>query len=139
MNRKHIAALCILVTIIPYLQGCASILGEKSSDVLVTTNPSDALVSIKTSRGREVFRGSSPANARLKKKRGFFKPEDYTVTASKDGFYDKSLSLDTGVSWWYAGNILVGGLIGWLLVDPATGAMWTVEEEPPMLILEPKG
>ncbi len=24
------------------------------------------------------------------------------------------------------GNILFGGLIGWLIVDPATGAMWTL-------------
>jgi hypothetical protein len=25
---------------------------------------------------------------------------------------------------WYIGNILFGGVIGFLIVDPATGAMW---------------
>ncbi len=29
---------------------------------------------------------------------------------------------------WYAGNIVFGGLIGILIVDPATGAMWDIKE-----------
>jgi len=31
--------------------------------------------------------------------------------------------------WYIAGNILVGGLIGWFIVDPITGAMWNLEPE----------
>lgn len=27
---------------------------------------------------------------------------------------------------WYIGNLLFGGIIGLLIVDPATGAMWTL-------------
>jgi hypothetical protein len=30
---------------------------------------------------------------------------------------------------WYIGNIVFGGLIGMLIVDPATGAMWKIENE----------
>ena len=26
-------------------------------------------------------------------------------------------------------NVIFGGLIGWLIIDPATGAMWTLEDE----------
>lgn len=30
---------------------------------------------------------------------------------------------------WYFGNILFGGLIGFLIVDPATGAMYTLKPD----------
>jgi len=29
--------------------------------------------------------------------------------------------------WYIAGNLLFGGLIGYFIVDPATGAMWTLK------------
>ena len=33
------------------------------------------------------------------------------------------------VSGWYAGgNLFFGGLIGYLIVDPMTGAMWTLKD-----------
>ncbi|MDY5520178.1 hypothetical protein, partial [Campylobacter lanienae] len=28
-----------------------------------------------------------------------------------------------------AGNFIFGGLLGWLIVDPATGAMWNLKPE----------
>ena len=31
--------------------------------------------------------------------------------------------------WYIGGNILVGGLIGWFIVDPLTGAMYTLPKE----------
>ena len=30
------------------------------------------------------------------------------------------------MSGWYWGNLVLGGLIGMLAVDPATGAMWNI-------------
>lgn len=36
--------------------------------------------------------------------------------------------MDTKVNGWYiGGNLLFGGVIGWLIVDPATGAMWKLD------------
>ena len=29
---------------------------------------------------------------------------------------------------WYIGHILFGGLIGFLIIDPATGSMWKLNE-----------
>lgn len=29
---------------------------------------------------------------------------------------------------WYMGNILIGGLVGMLVVDPASGAMWSLPD-----------
>jgi hypothetical protein len=37
--------------------------------------------------------------------------------------------LDSTLSGWYFGNILIGGLIGLLIVDPLTGAMYDLEPE----------
>ena len=40
----------------------------------------------------------------------------------------QTVTVDTKANGWYiGGNILLGGLIGWLIVDPATGAMWTLD------------
>lgn len=33
------------------------------------------------------------------------------------------------IDGWYFGNILLGGLFGMLIVDPATGAMYKLETE----------
>ena len=33
-------------------------------------------------------------------------------------------SVTAGLNGWYFGNILIGGLVGMLIVDPLTGAMY---------------
>jgi hypothetical protein len=45
----------------------------------------------------------------------------------KEGFEEQTVTVDTKVGGWYIGNFLFGGLIGLLIVDPATGAMWTLD------------
>ena len=46
----------------------------------------------------------------------------------KIGFEDKVISIESSMDGWYIANILFGGLIGMLAVDPATGAMWKLPE-----------
>lgn len=41
---------------------------------------------------------------------------------------NQTVPLSADISGWYFGNILFGGLIGMLIVDPATGAMWKLPE-----------
>ena len=36
------------------------------------------------------------------------------------------MKLDSSLSGWYFGNIIFGGLIGMLIVDPVTGAMYNL-------------
>jgi len=57
---------------------------------------------------------------------GYFKGESYTITFRKDGYTDKIFALRSSVDGWYFGNILFGGIIGMLIVDPATGAMYNL-------------
>jgi hypothetical protein len=37
--------------------------------------------------------------------------------------------VDSRINGWYVGNIVFGGIIGSLIVDPLTGAMWALESE----------
>lgn len=44
------------------------------------------------------------------------------VLGLPDGGSSKSME----AGWYIAGNLLVGGILGWLIVDPLSGAMWTL-------------
>lgn len=45
----------------------------------------------------------------------------------KDGYEKKQLTVYGSPNGWYiGGNFVFGGLIGYLIVDPLTGAMWTL-------------
>jgi hypothetical protein len=39
------------------------------------------------------------------------------------------MTIDGAINGWYFGNILFGGLIGMLAVDPSTGAMYTLKPD----------
>ncbi len=43
------------------------------------------------------------------------------------GWFILSSNLNAG--WYLLGNLFIGGLIGWLIVDPATGAMYTLSSD----------
>jgi hypothetical protein len=107
---------------------CASIVSKTKYPVTVDSEPRDAKVTIFDRRGREVFTGTTPALATLKSGAGFFTSAIYEIRISKDGYTSKSVSLRATLNGWYFGNILFGGLIGLLIVDPATGAMFKLKE-----------
>lgn len=111
------------------LGGCASIVGSREESVSFNTNVKGAEMVITNKSGKQVYSGEVPTTLSLKKKAGFFSGEKYTITATKSGYIPQEQTLDTGVSGWYWGNLLFGGLLGILIIDPATGAMWTFDEE----------
>jgi hypothetical protein len=46
------------------------------------------------------------------------------------GYDSHTAAIRRGVDGWYiGGNLVFGGLIGWLIVDPLTGAMWTLQKD----------
>ncbi|WP_434456782.1 hypothetical protein JQR85_15370 [Stutzerimonas urumqiensis] len=115
------ASLCLL-------SGCASIVGDSQYPVAVSSAPAGASFEIKDHAGHVVHSGNTPSTVTLKSGRGYFRGETYTLTFKKDGFADKVVTLDSSLSGWYWGNILFGGLIGMLIVDPMTGAMYKLPE-----------
>ena len=77
--------------------------------------------------GKGVFTGETPATVTLAKGDGYFHGKDYTITISKTGYADQVVVVESSPNGWYIlGNLLFGGLIGWFIVDPLTGAMWNL-------------
>jgi hypothetical protein len=108
------------------LSGCASII--KGSDQLMTIRsfPEGATVSITNRAGQRVHTGSSPLTVDLKRGAGYFRAERYSVRFEKEGFKPKDVQVTASVNGWYVGNVIFGGLVGLLIVDPITGAMYTL-------------
>ena len=63
----------------------------------------------------------------LKSGAGFFQKESYQVRFELAGYEVRSIPVECRVNGWYWGNILLGGVIGMLIVDPATGAMYKLD------------
>ena len=110
------------------LSGCASIVSKTSYPVHIRTEPKGSFVSITDRKGKEIFKGQSPATVNLKSGAGFFTKAEYQVRLSSPGYSEKIVPINFKINGWYFGNILIGGLIGMLIVDPATGAMWRIAD-----------
>ncbi len=78
-----------------------------------------------------VFKGKTPTTVTLEKSDGsYWGGKDYVVEITKDGYEDQSISIQSHPNGWYlAGNFVFGGLIGWFIVDPLGGAMYTLSPE----------
>lgn len=126
--RRVISLSFFVFVAIALLSGCASIVSKSDYPITISSQPDGADISIDNRAGETVYVGKTPSTVTLKAGAGYFKGENYTVTFKKDGYALHTAEIKRGVDGWYiAGNIVVGGLIGWLIVDPATGAMWTLE------------
>jgi hypothetical protein len=64
----------------------------------------------------------------MARRQGILVGEMYNVTFGKNGYQDKAGTVDTELNGWYWGNFLFGGVIGLLIIDRATGAMWRLPE-----------
>jgi hypothetical protein len=104
--------------------GCASIVSKSSWPVSVTATPPDSEVEVYDESGRLVHKARAPFTVSLESGAGYFAGEKYTFKASAPGHAPAQATVDTSMNGWYWGNLLFGGLIGFFLVDPATGAMW---------------
>lgn len=119
---------------------CASIIKGGDQVMNIKTDPPQAKCIISNLRsGQEVAHVTTPSATVLKKGDGYFSKGTYKVSCEKEGYEKKDVSLEGNLSGWYvAGNILIGGLIGWFIVDPITGAMWYLEPENVDLTLSKK-
>jgi len=106
------------------VSGCASIVSDSSYPVAIHSTPDASNFTITNRSGVMVHSGITPTIVTLKAGAGYFKSETYNIKVSKEGYTDKTFVLTSSLDGWYWGNILVGGLIGMLIVDPITGAMY---------------
>jgi hypothetical protein len=119
--KKTYTALAVFVLC---LSGCASIFKGSTQAVTFRSEPESAALSITNRAGEAIHVGTTPATITLKRGAGYFQSEIYKVVMKKEGFADKELTITSTVSGWYIGNLLFGGLLGLLIVDPATGGMY---------------
>ena len=120
--------------------GCATIIKGGTEGVSFKSNPSDADVKVIDARtGTTVATGKTPLTVKLDRGAGYFKGGKYNVIIEKPGFSQKEFVVDSSlmVGWYIFGNLLFGGLIGWFIVDSATGAMWTLDPAETSIDLSP--
>ncbi len=111
-----------------FVSGCATIFtGGGSQKVSIASTPPGAQVSITNRAGTVVSTGSTPFEVKLKKGAGYFKSENYTLNFTMPGYQPQQARLTPKISGWYFGNIAIGGLLGMVGIDPATGAMYKLE------------
>ncbi|WP_194408526.1 peptidase associated/transthyretin-like domain-containing protein [Aestuariibaculum suncheonense] len=108
---------------------CASIVSKSNYPISINSTPSEASITITNKKGVEIYKGATPANLKLKAGNGFFSKARYMVKFEKEGYDAKMVPVEFKLDGWYFGNILIGGLIGLLIVDPATGAMYKLDTE----------
>lgn len=111
------------------LSSCATIFNRTTQSVKVTSEPSGLAFQVTDKSGGVVANGTTPGDVSLGTSAGYFKPESYTFTFRKNGKVIGSKNLTANMSGWYLGNILIGGLVGMLVVDPLTGAMFTLPDD----------
>ncbi|MCP9234628.1 hypothetical protein [Lewinella sp. JB7] len=108
---------------------CASIVSKSNYPVVIDSTPSGARITITDKKGVDVYRGNTPATVKLKSGSGFFSKAQYVVNFEMEGYDSGMVPIEYKLDGWYFGNILFGGLIGLLIVDPATGAMYKLDTE----------
>ncbi len=123
-----LALVVVLASMMVFTQGCASIFAGGPSKVEITSDPSGAMFTVYNKKGDAIKSGTTPAEVKLKEGAGYFSAQKYKVKFEKAGYRTCEVQADTNICPWYWGNFIFGGLIGFLVVDPLTGAMWTIDD-----------
>jgi len=122
---------CVLVVVAASTAvcGCATIVHSGPRSIPVASTPAGAKVSIYDRANTLVMSNTTPFVAPLNTKFGYFKGQTYRLVFEMPGYDPTEITLDSSVSGWYFGNLIFGGLIGMLIVDPLTGAMFNLKPE----------
>jgi len=126
---KGVSKISLMLVGVIFITGCASILSKSMYPVTINSYPDEANIIIKDERGTQMYKGKTPTTLTLASGEAYFHGKSYTVTFSKSGYEEQTTVIKSGLDGWYIGNILFGGLIGILIVDPLTGAMWSLPKE----------
>jgi len=134
MNRKCVFPILLILIILA--AGCASIVSKSIYPVSIYSHPDSANITIEDEKGKIMYRGKTPTTISLSAGEAYFHGKKYTVNFSKEGYGEQNATIQSGLDGWYIGNILFGGLIGFLIVDPLTGAMFKLPNEVTVTLAE---
>lgn len=111
------------------LSGCASIFNGGPRKIPVDSAPTGVTVSIYDRSGALISTQKTPFVAILPIKYKYFRGQSYRLVFEMPGYKKSETELHSTVSTWYLGNVIFGGLIGLIIVDPITGAMFNLDPE----------
>jgi len=134
MLHKKIALTLLAITL---LSGCASVVTDSAHPVTISSLPSNVDFAVVNQEGKTVHTGKTPATVTLKSDAGYFKGEKYTLKFQKEGFGTQSTPLNAQLNHWYWGNLIFLPVLGHLIIDPLTGAMWSLPKSK-SVVLVPK-
>lgn len=109
--------------------GCASIFSGGSKKITVNTTPSGAKVTIYDKTGKVVTTNQTPTVVNLDRGEGYFQGQEYRIVIEKPGYKTSEVRIRSTINGWYFGNLFLGGVIGMVVVDPLTGAMYTLSPD----------
>jgi len=125
-----------ILAAVVFLTGCASIVSKNMYPVTLNSHPDGATILIKDESGSQIYKGKTPTTLSLSSGEAYFHPKKYTITFSKTGYEDQTTVIKAGIDGWYFGNLIFGGLVGLLIVDPLTGNMWKLPRETTITLTE---
>ncbi|TCK01848.1 hypothetical protein EV694_0482 [Volucribacter psittacicida] len=125
---KNLFKISLLSTVL-LTTGCATIVSKHQYPVSINSNPEGIAYSITNRAGEQIAEGVTPDSIELEAGAGYFKAEQYTIEFKKNAKEIQTITLNASLDGWYFGNIIFGGLLGLLVIDPLTGAMYKLPTE----------
>jgi len=126
IHTARVILMILFVGVSGSASGCATIVHLGGSEELnVTSEPPMAKVIVD---GAE--RGVTPIAVKVERK------QTHKVLVSKEGYEESQTSVESKLSWWMAGNVIFGGIIGFL-VDVLSGGGYTIDPDKVSVTLNP--
>lgn len=110
--------------------GCATIFNwDNRGAISLWSSQPDTVVEV-YNRGKLIDTVTTPFTYNVRSSAGYFKKAAYEFKFSKAGYEPVSEIRCARFSAWYWWNILLGGAVGMLIVDPLTGSMYWIDDSP---------
>ena len=103
--------------------GCASIISDSSYPVTIVSCPPGAEFEVKNYNEKPIHSGITPSTVALESGNGYFSSASYTISISKAGYQPTRIDVESSFDMAYLGNLFYN-VLGILIVDPLSGAMW---------------
>ena len=120
----------VVISCLFFFGGCATIMSHGPQTLHILSQPDGATCEITdVTESKIIVKTKTPHTTTLERGNGYFQKKHFDITFSKDGYVTEKVSITPELNPWYIGNIIFGGILGILVVDPLTGSMWTFYEK----------
>lgn len=116
---------------------CATIMSASRYTVPIHSRPSGASLRVLDRDSNMIFQGTTPAVVELRAAKSYFKRGIYTVWITDEDHEPFTQELRANVTGWYWVNLLIGNILGLGVIDPLTGAMYSLKDRFVMGSLHP--